>query len=296
MIAVGLLSHGSHPEVVPDLAGIGKLHIGVNAEGPPSPTAWLGFGANHNRLIESAGACEWYVALNADVTVSGRQIQRLVEGAERQGFSLVGPLRREPWGPSGGVTQALPAPGRLARGSVVPDRIVDRVGKRTSSGGSFTEAPWVSGSCMAIRRDVLERLRFDQRYFMYFEDVDLSRRARLLGARVGICTSVTVNHAVGWSPSDPLLSERGVEYARSALVYAQVWGHAPPLMRLAALAHAGVRSVFPRRSPAAVAANRALLKGFLAPGRRGLRELAAAHNERFGFVDAESRLVALGEA
>lgn len=296
VIAVGLLSHGTGADGIPDFADVGRLLTAVNAQSPPSPTPWLGFGANHNRLIDAAADCEWYVALNADVTVSGRQIQQMVEEADRWGFSLVAPLRREPWGGDGGLTEALPAPGRLLRGAVVPDRVARRLRKRTRSSGPFIETPWVSGSCMAIRRDVLESVRFDERYFMYFEDVDLSCRARSIGARVGVCTSVMVDHAVGWQPGDQLLSERGVEYARSAFIYAETYGYSRRLMRFAALAHAGVRSVPSLRHPAAVAANRSLFKAFAGPGRPGLREIAAVHNERFGLTERPAMSESAGES
>jgi N-acetylglucosaminyl-diphospho-decaprenol L-rhamnosyltransferase len=42
-----------------------------------------------------------------------------------------------------------------------------------------TQADWVSGACMAVRRRVLEEIGpLDERFFMYFEDADLCRRAR----------------------------------------------------------------------------------------------------------------------
>jgi N-acetylglucosaminyl-diphospho-decaprenol L-rhamnosyltransferase len=44
---------------------------------------------------------------------------------------------------------------------------------------------WVTGCCLAIRRDCLEELGgLDPDYFLYYEDVDLCRRARSLGWHV----------------------------------------------------------------------------------------------------------------
>ncbi len=41
---------------------------------------------------------------------------------------------------------------------------------------------WVSGACMVIRRETLREIgTLDERFFMYFEDADLCRRARAAG-------------------------------------------------------------------------------------------------------------------
>lgn len=57
---------------------------------------------------------------------------------------------------------------------------------------------WVQGSAMFVRREVWERLGgFDDRYFMYFEDIDLCRRIRLLGLDVAYLPSTSLRHAHG---------------------------------------------------------------------------------------------------
>ena len=43
-------------------------------------------------------------------------------------------------------------------------------------------ADWVTGCCLLVRRDCLEQLGgFDPDFFLYYEDVDLCRRAREQG-------------------------------------------------------------------------------------------------------------------
>ena len=69
---------------------------------------------------------------------------------------------------------------------------------------SAYEAPgfpdWVSGACFAIRRDVLESIGgFDERFFMYHEDMDLCRRVRERGYDVRYDPSIQVMHVGGAS-------------------------------------------------------------------------------------------------
>jgi GT2 family glycosyltransferase len=57
------------------------------------------------------------------------------------------------------------------------------------------EVAFVSGACLAVPRAEWERTGgFDERYFMYHEDVDLSLRLRLAGGRLGIEPAAVVDH------------------------------------------------------------------------------------------------------
>ncbi len=59
---------------------------------------------------------------------------------------------------------------------------------------------WVSGACMVVRRKALEEIEgFDERFFMYFEDADLCRRAREAGWLVYYAPEVKVVHQTGGS-------------------------------------------------------------------------------------------------
>ncbi len=61
-------------------------------------------------------------------------------------------------------------------------------------------AGWVSGACLALRRDVFEQLGgFDEHYFMYFEDVDLGYRAGKLGLTNLYVPEVSILHIGGES-------------------------------------------------------------------------------------------------
>jgi N-acetylglucosaminyl-diphospho-decaprenol L-rhamnosyltransferase len=58
-----------------------------------------------------------------------------------------------------------------------------------------SEPGFVSGACLAIPRAEFERLgRFAPEFFLYHEDVDLSLRARLAGATLGVVADARVDH------------------------------------------------------------------------------------------------------
>jgi GT2 family glycosyltransferase len=63
----------------------------------------------------------------------------------------------------------------------------------------FVEA--ISGACLMIRRDLFERLGgFDERYFMYSEDIDLCYKLHQTGKKCCyVPTAVVVHHGGGSS-------------------------------------------------------------------------------------------------
>ncbi len=54
---------------------------------------------------------------------------------------------------------------------------------------------FATGCCMLIKREALEKVgMFDKRYFLYFEDVDLSARIKDAGYTLGFCSSSHIWH------------------------------------------------------------------------------------------------------
>lgn len=63
-----------------------------------------------------------------------------------------------------------------------------------------TECAWVSGACLFIRKELFEKLNgFDEKFFLYFEDIDLCKRARNLKYKVLYYPEFVVKHFGGKS-------------------------------------------------------------------------------------------------
>jgi hypothetical protein len=77
------------------------------------------------------------------------------------------------------------------------------------------------GGAALIRRDVfLERGGFDRKFFMYFEDVDVSWRFRLLGYRVAFAPKAKVAHYFSGSVATKTVDARRLYYCQRNLLRA----------------------------------------------------------------------------
>jgi N-acetylglucosaminyl-diphospho-decaprenol L-rhamnosyltransferase len=66
--------------------------------------------------------------------------------------------------------------------------------------GTAHRTDWLSGACQIIRRDVFEAVGgFDERFFLYFEELDFARRANSLGIQSWYVPESRVVHLAGQS-------------------------------------------------------------------------------------------------
>lgn len=81
---------------------------------------------------------------------------------------------------------------------------------------------WVSGGAMLIRKNLFQQLQgFDDQFFMYFEDIDLCRRAREKGYTIRWTNAVTVNHYEGGSQPNKIRMKS--RYFHGQYVYINKW-------------------------------------------------------------------------
>lgn len=75
---------------------------------------------------------------------------------------------------------------------------------------------WLTAACLLVRKAAFDQVGgFDERFFLYFEDVDLCRRLRLAGWRLLTVEGAVATHVKGGSRT-----RRGeIEYRRAQLTY-----------------------------------------------------------------------------
>jgi GT2 family glycosyltransferase len=136
-----------------------------------------GFGANHNAAFARCRT-PWFCVANPDVRLGEDPFPPLVEALARA--AVVGPLVRSPAGSLEDSARRFPTVSSLLRkavsGPAGPDYPWDR---------GAQEVDWVAGMFMLFRAEDYRALGgFDERYFLYYEDVDICRRLRRAGKRV----------------------------------------------------------------------------------------------------------------
>jgi N-acetylglucosaminyl-diphospho-decaprenol L-rhamnosyltransferase len=151
----------------------------------------LGYGSAVNRAIarlvgeeqaEGGAADEWIVVANPDVQWGPGSIDALLDAAARwPRAATLGPLIHDPDGSVYPSARHLPS---LIRGGM--HAVIGPFWKNNPWSATYrqerldpSERPvgWLSGSCLLVRRAAFEQVGgFDERYFMYMEDVDLGDR------------------------------------------------------------------------------------------------------------------------
>jgi N-acetylglucosaminyl-diphospho-decaprenol L-rhamnosyltransferase len=167
----------------------------------------LGYGAGANRGVAETAA-PYLVVCNPDLVVVPGVVGRLVEVLEENGdVALVGPMIKELSGvvyPSGREFPSLAdAVGHAFLGLVWGGNPWTRRYRHLGAEQHRArEADWVSGAFFLVRRVAFESVGgFDERYFMYLEDVDLCWRLHRAGWRVRYEPEAAVVHEQGRSAS-----------------------------------------------------------------------------------------------
>ena len=215
---------GAPEEAVQRYPNTRLLHTGGN----------LGYGTAVNRAIaEITPESEFVVVANPDVQWGPGSIDVLLKAAERwPGAGALGPLIRDPDGSVYPSARHLPS---LIRGGM--HAVVGPFWKSNPWTAEYRQertepseraVGWLSGSCLLLRRSAFDEVSgFDERYFMYMEDVDLGDRLGRAGWQNVYVPSAEIlhdkGHATGRDPARNLAAHHTSTYTFLADRHPKRW-------------------------------------------------------------------------
>lgn len=143
-----------------------------------------GYGGGHNVALKAAlrEGSKYHLVVNPDVWFDEMVIPTLVEYMEKH--DSTGHIMPKVLYPNGSIqklTKLLPTPADLIGRLCMPKFIIEKRNARFELAHSKynmeLNVPFLSGCFMFFRMSAIEEVgMFDERFFMYVEDIDMSRR------------------------------------------------------------------------------------------------------------------------
>ena len=173
----------------------------------------LGYGTAVNRAIEAVAARDgWFdpefvLVSNPDVVFEPGSVDELLRAAARHPRAgALGPRIAEPGGGTYPSARSVPrlrnGVGHALFGGIWPGNPWSADYLSGDDMSTERTAGWLSGSCLLLRREAFEAVGgFDERYFMYMEDVDLGDRLTRAGWSNVYVPDAVIRHDRGHAAS-----------------------------------------------------------------------------------------------
>ncbi|UHQ55856.1 glycosyltransferase [Microbulbifer sp. YPW16] len=180
----------------------------------------LGFGANNNkafRHLESKFGVsdqDFFFTINPDIQTSGRDIEAMARKMEQEGLKIAAPnLVNQENVPEDNIRSYPSLIDCILRFTLGSERSC--VSKAEIQ--STRETDWAAGAFLGFSVNAYRAVNgFDERYFMYYEDADICRRARQQGIGTYYLPTISATHLAA-RDSRKLFSRQLIWHVTSAL-------------------------------------------------------------------------------
>ena len=150
----------------------------------------LGFTRNHNNAFKLCKT-DYFLVLNPDVKIENSLINNILSEMIKYSLPILSPIAKSNDG-------KILDNGRMYPKVFTPIlRLISDKYRTdyTFTNGNIHKVDWISGMFIMIKSDVYSDLNgFDERFFLYYDDVDLCRRANESGYNVSLTTKYSVIH------------------------------------------------------------------------------------------------------
>jgi len=154
-----------------------------------SNTAPKGFSSNHNSAFQLT-AGDYFCVLNPDIRLDQDPFPKLVGLLQDPAVGVVGPRVLDGNGQLEDSVRPFPTMSCLTRKILGFSQC-----SRYPEGRIPPRPDWIAGMFMLFRSSVFRELGgFNERFFLYYEDVDLCARLRIHGLQVAYVQDVPVRH------------------------------------------------------------------------------------------------------
>ena len=207
MVTVSIVSH-LHGELIPPLVeqllrfdSVQRIIVTINIPEPISLSSHpkllvvhnskpLGFGSNHNNAFKHCTST-YFCPLNPDITVYEDIFIPLVAELEKHSAHLAAPLILSPSGDLEDSVRFFPTPCSLLKKAVFKSKGTYVV---PQSGEVFCPE-WVAGMFLVFKSQSYDDIGgFDERFYLYYEDVDICARLWKNDQKVIVVPSVSAIH------------------------------------------------------------------------------------------------------
>lgn len=148
-----------------------------------------GFGANHNFAYKQSHG-RYFCVLNPDIRLVGNPFDVLVARLNETNAGVVAPRIVNPKGKIENSARRFPTPFGILLKALAGSPELDY-----PQTDEVYEPDWIGGMFMLFNRKYFEAVQgFDERYFLYYEDVDICARLKMKRLPVLLCPDVKAIH------------------------------------------------------------------------------------------------------
>ena len=150
----------------------------------------LGFAKNHNNAFELSQG-KYFAILNPDLIFEAPVFEQLINDLNTYQADLIAPKIVDENGETQDSFRSLPSPYKIIQRRLFGQRVEDF--QKDKDG--MIKPDWIAGMFWLMNSNTFRQLGgMDEKYRLYFEDVDFCTRARLSGRNILVDSRIQVRH------------------------------------------------------------------------------------------------------